>query len=850
MRAFRRPLKLLLALALSLLTLAVIGAAVAFVTLRRSLPEYDRDATIPSLTAPVIVERDALDIPTIRAATWDDAARALGYVHAQDRLFQMDLARRYPAGRLAELVGAPLVSIDMQQRRYQLERVAAQVYAHLPERQRTLLTAYAHGVNAAIEAMPARPPEYLILRAHPEPWRPVDCVLVNFNMHLGLSLFGNNEHEIETLRDRLPPELVAFLTPRTTQFDAPLIESDPPPAPPPIPGPDVVDLRDAARRQPAGSGTPPDTSEDQSDAGVRSRHLLADSPNTDRLVPGSNSFAVSGKHTADGRAILENDMHLGFSAPNIWYRADIRWAQRGSLGLAEASRGGGEASGGATGAATGGATGGGGGGGGRVVGVTLPGVPSVIVGSNTHVAWGFTNATGDFADFIIVEPVPGDPSRYRTPEGSEPFTTITETITVRAGDPETLTLQGTRWGPVFSTDSKGHPLVLQWIGTDPDRNNLAILDMPLAEALDEAIAITRAWHGPPQNVLLASADGRIAWVLAGDFPLRRGLDGTVPMPRTDPGVGWFGSLPESQHPVIIDPPSGILYTANNRTLALDRADLIGRNWAPPFRARRIRDLLETQHTHTEQSLLGIALDTRLEAYDFYRDLVLETIPADEPDPLLAGARSAAAGWDGHADPTSTGLILLIRFRNTLDDEIIGAILRAHRLATIDNICLNDDEPLRRLLQSRPANLLPPAQPTWDAMIRHCLDIAARELASDASTTQLSAPWSTKNRARIKHPLTLALGSAVPILDMPPDPLPGHPWCVRVAAPTFGASERLVVSPGHEDEAILHMPTGQCGHPLSPHYRDMQHAYLHGDPTPLLPGPPKHTLTLRPHSPSP
>jgi penicillin amidase len=244
-------------------------------------------------------------------------------------------------------------------------------------------------------------------------------------------------------------------------------------------------------------------------------------------------------------------------------------------------------------------------------------------------------------------------------------------------------------------------------------------------------------------------------------------------------------------------------------------------------------------------MLDIELDTRLGAYDFYRDLVLDAVSADEPEPTLAAARAAVTSWDGHANTASVGLPLLIRFRGTLRDDVIQGLLAACGMPGVSTGWLNDDEPLRRLLDARPKNLLPSEQQSWDSMIRADLRFSAERFMNDKGVRALDTPWGATNRAHIKNALTLAVRTLVPILDMPPDPLAGHPWCVRVMAPTFGASERLAVSPGHEDEAICEMPTGQCGHPLSRHYRDMQRAFLRGEPTPLLPGPPEHTLTLSP-----
>ena len=808
MRTLKRLTKAGLGVALVLVALLIAGLALAFHSLRASLPDYDLAARVPGLAAPVTITRDALAVPSIRAATDHDATRALAFVHTQDRFFQMDLARRVGAGRLSELLGPATLEYDKRLRALRLTDVAERRYRAMPSDHRELLEAYAGGVNAALARLPV-PPEFAVLGLSPEAWRPQDCVLVELNMHLGLSRFGDVEQDIALMRATLPDALTDFLTPRATRFDAPLLESTPPPIPPPIPGPDVVDLRTSAapitvggrRERRGGSGG----------GGVGVGREL--------LVPGSNSFAVAGARTADGRAILENDMHLGVNAPNIWYRADLIWGPTGPDATPPQ----------------------------RAVGVTLPGAPGLVVGSNTHVAWGFTNITGDFVDHVVVESPEGDSDRYLTPDGPVPFDWITETIEIRGRAPVRHEMRSTRWGVVTGADHLGRPLVLQWTALEPERCNLAILDMVHARSLDEAVEIARRWRGPPQNVLIASDDGRIAWVPAGDVPIRVGFDGTVPTPRIEHGVGWDGSLPDRARPVIIDPANDALWTANARTLPLPTADTFGHNWAHGYRARRIRNLLLEREDHTERSLLAIALDTRVEPYDFYRDLVLATIPDDEPDPGLARARAAIASWSGHAVADDTGIALLGEFRARLSRLVIGPLLAPAR--TRDEAFfprwLNLDEPLRRILETRPPHLLAPDHADWTDPIRAALADAAASLERDHPSTAPATPWRDVNRTRTRHAVTRALPFLIPILDLPARPLDGHPWCPRVAAPTFGASERLVVSPGHEADAILHMPTGQSGHPLSRHYRDMQGAWRRGEPTPLLPGPPVHTTTLTP-----
>jgi penicillin amidase len=341
-------------------------AAIALVWLHRavsaSLPVLDGEVTVAGLAAPVVIERDALGVPTVRGANRLDVARALGFLHAQDRFFQMDLSRRQAAGELAELIGPPMVEADRRMRVHRFRAVARAVVERSSLAEQSLLDAYATGVNAGLAALPRPPFEYLLLRVEPAPWRAEDSVLVLFAMFNVLNTETRwFDAAVATMDDTLPAQLVDFLVPTGSSWDAPLVGGPLPE--PPLPGPEVVDLRRAASTE---SRT--------------ATHGI-----DERLPAGSNNWAVAGSRSKHGGAVLANDMHLLISVPNTWYRASLVWPS-----------GDGER---------------------RITGVTLPGTPAVVAGSNGDVAWGFTNTYGDWLDLVVLEEVPGDPGAYRTPEG-------------------------------------------------------------------------------------------------------------------------------------------------------------------------------------------------------------------------------------------------------------------------------------------------------------------------------------------------------------------------------------------------------------------------------------------------
>ncbi len=771
------PIRSLRCVLLTLLLAApVFGQLGDMAALGKSLPKQGGKTVLAGLFDRVTVSFDDRGIPTIEASSRDDATRALGYLHGQNRFFQMDLARRMAAGRLAEMVGSAALGIDRSNRRFQFTMVADAIVAGLDDARRSDLEVYCAGVNAGWRALGDKPPEYTVLAGDLEEWKPRDCVLVLLSLFQVLNFDYVAERPRGVALEALPPELFAFLSAKSGRFESPLLQSSPDAPLPPIPGPEVIDLRDRHARAPSG--------------------LIVDEP----LAIGSNNWAVSGAHTDDGHALLANDPHLPMTAPGVWYRAQM---EVGDLHL---------------------------------VGLTLPGNPGVIIGSNGHLAWGMTNTSADFQDLIVIEVDPRRPSRYRVPGGWEKFTTVRETIQVQGQKPVVETLKMTRWGPVFDTDWHGRPLVMKWVALEPSMVNLNILKMPDAHTIEEGIEVARSWYGPSQNVLLASADGRIAWVVSGYLPKRKGFDGSVPVSWADPGVGWDGALDESLRPVIIDPADGFLFTANNRTVDTAWASILGSSWAGPERAFRINELLhQAEGPIDEGDLLDMQLDTRLELLDFYRDLIVEVAEGAAPASPRERAGRAMSAWNGHATVGETAVILLTRYRYALSDAVLGPMVES---------CFKLDrrfrygggfveEPVRRLLDARPAHLCPPGDADWSAMLGRVLDEVLVRLDREYPQSDLAPSWGEVNRVNVKHPLSQGAPELGPLLDMPDETLPGHTSAVRVASRTFGASARLVVGPGREERGLLHTPAGQSGHPLSPYYRAGHDDWVNGRPVPLL-----------------
>lgn len=777
------------------------GGAAVYLTLRSSLPQLEGEMPVPQLAGVASIERDENGVPTIRARSRRDLAFATGFAHAQDRYFQMDLMRRAAAGELAELLGAPAIKADEKLRIHGFRRVTAEVLARASETERELLEAYTEGANYALEQAEARPWEYWVLRTLPEPWKVEDCVLVAFSMYLDLNdSSGEEELAKGRLRQVLPAALFEFMHPPGTEWDAPVTGGALRGSAPP--GPEVYDLRAEPTRL------------------VALNAPASRTPLEERTMAGSNSWAVAATHTKDGVALLANDMHLGLRLPHVWYRARLLVESSGEEQL-------------------------------DLVGVTLPGLPMLIAGSNGHLAWGFTNSYGDWTDLVVVEPDPENEARYLTASGSEPFEERKETIEVRGGVPVTIEVRSTRWGPIVQHDEAGRPLALAWTAHRPQATNMHMLSFELARNVEQALDAANRAGGPVQNIVIADSSGRIGWSFMGQVPVRANYDSTVPASWRAPETGWTGWRRPEEYPRIIDPASGRLWTANTRTIDLETwlAFLGDGGYDLGARAAQIRDALLAKASATAEDMLAIQLDDRALFLARWRDWLLDLLDAAalEGHPLREEARGYMEKWSGHADEEDVGYRIVRAMRLQIRKDVFDALTaeaRARFPQTVFTPSSQFEGPLWMLVTQRPEHLLDPEYPTWEAALLASVDRALAQLLEECG--ELAAcTWGAQNTLSMRHPLSAALPFARYWLDMPHRPLPGDSSMPRVQAVSFGASERLVVSPGREEQGFLQMPGGPVDHPLSPFYGAGHEAWVKGEPTPLLPGTPRYTLKLVP-----
>jgi penicillin G amidase len=788
----------LLASALSVVAVVVVLVVGWFYSrLRASLPTLDGTISGAALSAPVTVERDALGVPTIIAKQRLDATWALGFLHGQDRFFQMDLMRRRPAGELSALIGKATLEVDKHARLHGFRKLAQTVVAQLPEEQKALLDAYAAGVNAGLSRLGAKPFEYLLLRADPVAWKPEDTILIIYAMTLDLQdEDGGYEQSLAAVRDVLGAPALAYFAPLIGPEDAALDGSLAPLSP--MPSERYIDLRNRNN----GDSTP-------------TASLGADDMS---VMLGSNGFALAGTRTATGAGMLANDMHLSLRLPNIWYRASLAYTDVSGEAI-------------------------------RVTGVTLPGAPAVVAGSNGQIAWGFTNANADMSDLVTLEISTVDRSVYVHGKELLQMERRKEIIEVKGGDPVEFEADWTIWGPVVGQSARGRPYALHWTAHDPKAANYTLIELERAKTVEDGISIAHRSGIPIQNFVVADASGKIGWTICGMLPKRFGFDGRLPVSWAFDDRGWSGFLTSEEIPSVIAPAAGQIWTANQRILNSEALIRLGDGgYDRAQRAARIRDLLTPIQNAQPKDLLAVQLDAgapHLERWHTLMEKVL-TEPVQAQNKDRARIKAALTPWTGRADADSVSYRLVRSFRRHVVARVLPPIFArcAEVYPDFSYRRFHYDPALFDMFEKRPAHLLNPEFSSWDELLIASVDDVIAELKKESVSIE-KATWGQQNTAKIQHPFAKLVSAASAFLSMPRDPLSGDYDTPRVQAPDDGASERFVVSPGHEDQGIFEMPGGQSGHPLSPYWKAGHEAWVRGDPTPFLPGPKVNTLTLTP-----
>ncbi|MEI4486349.1 penicillin acylase family protein [Frigidibacter sp. MR17.14] len=792
----------LLRIVSGLILLTVLGALLVYYFAAGSLPDYDEHPQVAGISAPVEIVRDTGDVPHIFGKTDADVFFALGYSHAQDRLWQMTLLRRTAQGRLSEIFGPRTLRTDELMRRLDLYGLATRAVAAQDDKTREALDAYSRGVNAWIgevneEARGRGAPEFFVFPPEIATWQPADSLAILKLMGVQLS----SALQSEVMRARLS-----------------LLDQDwPRDLMPAAPGQGTIALPDYAQAVP---GVPAST------APLRKADAGEMSPVGPRDMAGaSNAWAAAPDRSAAGGSLLANDPHLGFTAPSIWYLARLELQSGG------------------------------------VIGATLPGVPAVILGRNAGLGWGLTTAYADDQDLMIEELNPAEPTEYRTPEGWKAFESRRSIVQVKDQAPVTLTLRWTDNGPVLpgshfdigSVTPAGHVAALSWtLLAEGDTSMTAAIRLMEAHDVEEGIAAGELFVAPAQNLTLADQKG-IAMVTIGRLPARspnHDTRGMMPAMGWKAENRWTGTLPYDQNPRVVNPEGGILGNTNNKTVDRPFPNHVSFDWGDTQRIQRWTRLMQEREVHSRESFIAAQLDTTSPAARTLLPLVGanlwytgEAAPAGTPEARRQRALSLLADWNGEMSEHQPEPLIYAAWMRALQDRLIrdelGPLADSFTHLEplfIERVFRNIDGAGHwcDVLQSAPTE-------TCTDIARMALDDALVWLSDRYGPNVESWRWGDAHQAAQDHPVF----GEVPVLK----------WFVNIRQSTsggdftlnrgltrgegpdpflnvHGAGYRGIYNFADPDSSVFIISTGQSGHPLSRHYDDLSELWRQGEYLPM------------------
>jgi len=859
------PRKVLLAVAALLVVVLVATVVAAVVVVRRPFPTTSGEVTLDGLDGTVTVERDARGVPYITATTSADLFRAQGYVHAQERFFEMDYRRHVTAGRLAELVGdnPDAIAADRVVRTFGWRRVAEQEWDLLEQSTRDNLTAYAEGVNAYLaDRSPSQLAlEYTVLGvqvdvADPEPWQPVDSVA--WLKAMAWDLRGNFDEELEraaaygTLRD---VDLVETLFPAYPDAtNAPILDPD-----------EAAATREERRAAAQAAAQPDEQAADETtgeggtggasrtdglpleDAGVRA--ALDAAADALAAVPqqvgrgegtGSNSWVVSGEHTVDGLPLLANDPHLALAAPSIWAQVGLRCAQVDDACPYD------------------------------VAGFSFSGLPGVIIGHNADLAWGLTNLGADVTDFFVEAIREGT---YLRDGEWQPLTVRQETIKVNGGDDIVIDVAETVHGPIISGEHAEslaallspaadagiagvtYGVALGWTALTPGRTADAIFALDRAATADDVAAAAALFEVPSQNIVFATTDGHIGYQAPGTIPLRGRVagpvpsDGTWPRPGWDPAYDWQGFVDPADMPAVLDPAGGVLVAANQAVLPAGEGPYLTADWDYGYRAQRIATLLRTV-TDSGQKLTAETMSAiQSDVWSPFAPVLVPALLSIElDDPFVEQGQDLLRSWDFNTEPSSAAAAYFNAVWAQLVDgafaddlpESVHPSGSSRWLAVVTELL---DDPGARLWDDRTTV---DVVETRDEILRQALSDARFELTTALGRDPGEWQWGRLHQLRLEHPVlggssipwpvrafvnpgALQLGGGSSIVDAT-----GWDAAARTASGrtdfqvTSGPSMRMVADLGDLDASTWVVVTGTSGHPGHRHYADQLEAWSTGE----------------------
>ena len=735
---------------------------------------------IQGIKARITIRRDERGIPYVEAQNDEDLYFGQGYATAADRLWQMDLYRRTARGELAEVLGAgpnnAALDQDKLHRTYGFSQVAEAELANASPRARTVLEAYARGVNAYAASLDPKsmPPEFQILSYSFRPWTPADTFVVIKMFFEALS----DTWRLDLMRQALsavPAEKRAELLPEISPLDVLVV------------GKDTKAKATSARVQPytLSTETLAKLAHNQAIAAAALNRIGFD---TDALAA-SNNWVVNGNRTVSGKPLLSNDPHLRPTAPSIWHMVHLS-----APGV-------------------------------RVAGVGTPGIPGVILGHNERVAWGFTNVGPDVQDLYLEKFDPNNPKRYQTPSGWQDAVIRREEIKVRKGfggsetDVVTHEVTVTRHGPIiFEGDGKRY--ALRWTALDPAKNNAeSSFILNRARNWKEFNEALESFTAPTQNIVYADVDGHIGYHAAGVVPIRKSGDGSVPYDGSTDGGEWTSYIPISKLPMLYDPPSGMIVTANQRIVGTDYPYFLTHSWAQPYRARRIFELLNEKPKLSADDYRRILGDVySIAGVSFTREAVKLLRPKLTPaDEKLRATLDAFEKWDGRVSADSSVAPIVSQMRLAFRTRILAAALGPELSKNFN--WANFDTTLDRVLKDQPAAWLPKEFSNYADLLRACYEEAISNLTKSIGADETKWTWGELAKARFNHPLSGAplIGAQFAIAPFPQNGTGGSIGATVNVGPSV--SMRLIADTSDWDKTQQGITLGESGLPRSPHWTD-------------------------------
>ncbi len=777
------------------LLLVLLGAlAYAYHVAHSALPQLDGRVFLPGLSAPVSVVRDGHGVPAIEAKTLDDLFFVQGYVTAQDRLWQMDVMRRFAAGEMSEILGPSLLEHDREQRILGLRAAAQKAAAALSTEDRSRFEAYSSGVNAFLNSHLDRLPiEFRLMGYKPSPWKTEDSLLMGARMVQDLN-HGTYKSALvrEKILARLGPELTNDLFVNTSWRDRP-------------PSAQGRQLQDSAR--PGASGDS-DDDDDEMDSGADSNIARMNaSPSADIetrpvLVPGSNNWVVSGAHTVTGKPMLSNDMHLGHQMPNLWYEAHLHSGDY------------------------------------DVIGVTLPGVPYVIVGHNRRLAWGFTNV-GPTVEDLYIETF-NEQGAYQTPKGWLQPEHRKEIIAVKGQSHVTVDVIVTRHGPIITDLIPGETrkIALRWTLYDSLHNPFFAINS--AQNWDEFQKAFAELPAPGQNVVYADVDGHIGYHATGHIPIRAAGDGSLPVSGADDQHEWKGYIPFDKLPTVFDPPGGVLATANSRISPDKYPYSISTEWDPPWRTDRIYQVLESGRKFSTADMLSLQTDV-YSAFDRFcaERFVYALDHAKNLSSRAQQARDLMRDWDGRLTIDSAAATIENRSQSQLRRLLLEPKLGPAPASPSSKETRSESAVfswksyrwfsssiwLENVLEKQPKRWLPEKYDSYESLLAAAVEAAVSD--PEAPKDLARWRWGQFSPIDIEHPV---LGR-LPVIGRWSGPglhdQSGGGLTIKQVGRTFGPSERYTADLSDLDQSTLNTVTGQGGNFLSPYYMDQWNAWYEG-----------------------